>query len=120
MRNPSPKGHNFGLSPEGNSTAICAGPDSAGICAEGDTERSHSENVSARSLIKECTFPHCSCEYHCDGPKPVCAYCDQTEGLRLYHDGGGYIPQDYICEDCFTPRDDGPCFDDLPALEPKS
>jgi len=64
------------------------------------------------SIIKRCTFPHCSCEIHCD--TPVCAYCDQTEGLRQYHDGGGYIEQDYICEDCFTGTDTGPSFDDLP------
>lgn len=47
----------------------------------------------------------------------ACAYCDATENLRQLHDGGGYIPQDYICADCFTPTDDGPGFDDLPPIE---
>lgn len=45
-----------------------------------------------------------------------CEYCGATEEeteLRKHHDTQGYIPQDYICEDCFTPQDDGPCFDDL-------
>lgn len=46
----------------------------------------------------------------------ACAYCDATENLRQHHDGGGYIPQDYVCENCFVPADDGPCFDDLPAV----
>ena len=47
--------------------------------------------------------------------QPRCAYCDETDGLRSLHDGGGYIEPDYVCEACFTPQDDGPCFDDLPA-----
>lgn len=64
-------------------------------------------------MAKECVFPHCSCEVHCD--TPTCAYCDETRNLRQLHDGGGYIEPDYVCEDCFTPQDDGPCFDDLPA-----
>lgn len=46
---------------------------------------------------------------------PTCAYCDETENLRMLHDGGGFIEPDYICEDCFTPSDTGPCFDDLPV-----
>lgn len=48
-----------------------------------------------------------------DGNANECEYCGETEGLRKHHDTQGYIPQDYICEDCFTPQDDGPCFDDL-------
>jgi len=48
---------------------------------------------------------------------PCCPYCGRTDGLRLLHDGGGYTDPDYTCEDCFTPRDDGPCFDDLPVFE---
>lgn len=56
-------------------------------------------------------------------PNPECAYCGTTEGLRQCHDGGGYIKPDFICEGCFTPQDDGPCFDDLPpapSLPPPS
>lgn len=45
----------------------------------------------------------------------TCAYCDETEGLRALHDLNGVDEQDFICEQCFTPTDDGPCFDDLPA-----
>lgn len=44
---------------------------------------------------------------------PMCAYCDETKGLRKLHDMPQGIPQDYICECCFTPTDDGPGFDDL-------
>jgi hypothetical protein len=48
--------------------------------------------------------------------KPECPYCGATEGLRVLCDGGGYIPPEYTCEACFTARDDGPCFDDLPIV----
>jgi hypothetical protein len=34
----------------------------------------------------------------------------------MVNDGGGFIAPSYICEDCFTPSDDGPCFDDLPVV----
>lgn len=51
--------------------------------------------------------------------KPTCEYCDQTEGLRRWHDTAGYAPQDHICKDCFAPGDTGPDFDDLPPLEEK-
>lgn len=44
---------------------------------------------------------------------PMCPYCGAYEGLRMIHDGGGYIEPEFVCEDCFTPSDDGPCFDDL-------
>ena len=50
---------------------------------------------------------------------PTCSYCDATEGLRQHHDGGVYIAPDYVCEECFTGTDTGPCFDDLP-LAPMS
>ena len=53
---------------------------------------------------------------HMAGQRPECPYCGATEGLRVPCDGGGHIPPEYTCETCFTPRDDGPCFDDLPPL----
>ena len=55
--------------------------------------------------------------------KPECPYCGITEGLRIKSDGGlstfGFLlmPPEYTCEDCFAGTDDGPCFDDLPAVE---
>lgn len=47
---------------------------------------------------------------------PCCPYCLATEGLRIASDGRG--GPDYICEGCFTPADDGPCFDDLAPINP--
>jgi hypothetical protein len=47
-----------------------------------------------------------------------CAYCGATKNLRSnspYH--GPNNQPDWICEECFTPQDDGPCFDDLPTGE---
>jgi hypothetical protein len=49
--------------------------------------------------------------------KPECPYCGATKGLRVKCDGGGYIAPDYICEECFTGTDTGPCFDDLVPAE---
>ncbi|MGX5803370.1 hypothetical protein ACWGS9_19240 [Bradyrhizobium sp. Arg314] len=49
--------------------------------------------------------------------KIECPYCGATEGLRVACDCGIETP-DYICEGCFTPTDTGPCFDDLPELNP--
>lgn len=46
---------------------------------------------------------------------PECPYCGATTGLRALHGGWGIVPPEYTCEADFTPRDDGPCFDDLPA-----
>ncbi len=44
---------------------------------------------------------------------PTCDYCGRIDGLR--YQGLQYgAPVEFICWDCFTPRDDGPCFDDLP------
>jgi hypothetical protein len=45
---------------------------------------------------------------------PHCPYCATTQGLRIASQDpwGGHV--EYICEECFTPQDDGPCFDDLP------
>lgn len=62
------------------------------------------------------TERRCSCQPNqmSEAAKPECPYCGATEGLRQVCDGGGYIAPEYSCEDCFTPRDDGPCFDDLP------
>lgn len=48
---------------------------------------------------------------------PACAYCDGLDNVRMRCDGGGFIAPDYVCAECFKPRDDGPCFDDLPAAE---
>lgn len=47
---------------------------------------------------------------------PSCPYCGTEVGLRIACDGGGFFDPDYICEECFVPRDDGPCFDDLPEV----
>jgi hypothetical protein len=47
--------------------------------------------------------------------KPECPYCGATENLRVIR-CDGYIPDEYICADCFTGTDTGPCFDDLPAV----
>ena len=44
---------------------------------------------------------------------PTCDYCDTPDNVRLQHDGYGPIPPSFICEECFTGTDDGPCFDDL-------
>lgn len=49
--------------------------------------------------------------------QPTCPYCGTAEDLRQVHDGGGHETPEHICEDCFTPRDDGPCFDDLPTVK---
>lgn len=45
---------------------------------------------------------------------PACPYCGTTHGLRIASRDPrlGYAP-DFICADCFTAKDDGPCFDDL-------
>ncbi len=49
--------------------------------------------------------------------RPACAYCDQDDPAKLrVIDCDGYIPDDYICAECFTGTDDGPCWDDLPEL----
>lgn len=46
--------------------------------------------------------------------KRKCPYCGTDTELRAAYDGGGYEIEDLICEACFIPTDDGPCFDDLP------
>ena len=50
-----------------------------------------------------------------------CAYCGTTNGLRIHHEPlpgwGERYEADYVCEDCFTGTDTGPCFDDLPEVE---
>lgn len=50
-------------------------------------------------------------------PVPCCPFCDTTQGLRIASQDpwGGHV--EYICEGCFTPQDDGPCFDDLPLID---
>lgn len=50
-------------------------------------------------------------------PVPCCPFCATTQGLRIASQDpwGGHV--EYICEDCFTPQDDGPCFDDLPLAD---
>lgn len=50
---------------------------------------------------------------------PACPYCGTTHGLRITGRDPriGYAP-DYICADCFTGQDDGPCFDDLEPVKP--
>lgn len=50
--------------------------------------------------------------------QPTCPYCGTTTGLRKLHDGYGSVPPEYTCEADFTPRDDGPCFDDLQPYFP--
>jgi len=47
-----------------------------------------------------------------------CAYCGADEDLRSQSGFHGPNNQpDWICEKCFTPKDTGPCFDDLPTGE---
>lgn len=50
-----------------------------------------------------------------------CAYCDTMKGLRISMPSfiyrGKRHPTEWICEACFTPQDEGPCFDDLPTSE---
>ncbi|PWJ88401.1 hypothetical protein C8D77_111124 [Mesorhizobium loti] len=48
--------------------------------------------------------------------KLECPYCGATKGLRYKHRGYGPVPPEVTCEGCFTPRDDGPTFDDLPEV----
>jgi hypothetical protein len=48
--------------------------------------------------------------------EPECPYCGATKGLRYKHRGYGPVAPEVTCEACFTPRDDGPCFDDLPEV----
>ena len=50
---------------------------------------------------------------------PACWLCDATDNIRVMRDARDcfpHIPTEYVCEDCFTPRDTGPCFDDLPQV----
>jgi len=50
---------------------------------------------------------------------PECPYCGATTGLRIECQGDGLrVQTDYICADCFRGADDGPSFDDLPAVQP--
>lgn len=50
---------------------------------------------------------------------PECAYCGTTHALRVESDGCvGWALPEYICEECFSGGDTGPCFDDLPAVRP--
>ena len=48
---------------------------------------------------------------------PACPYCGTTHGLRIASQDpwGGH--KEYICAECFTGTDTGPCFDDLPLPE---
>jgi hypothetical protein len=50
--------------------------------------------------------------------EPECPYCGTSVGLRYKHRGYGPVPPEVTCEACFTPRDDGPTFDDLPEVAP--
>lgn len=47
---------------------------------------------------------------------PECPYCGETKNLRIVCPAIGKCGPVYTCEDCFTGRDDGPCFDDLPEV----
>lgn len=47
------------------------------------------------------------------GSVPECPHCGKTEGLRVKSSSFAPGEPEYICEGCFTPADDGPCFDDL-------
>jgi len=55
--------------------------------------------------------------------QPICEYCGAIANLRITCDGGLFAfgwrmrPPEYTCQGCFTATDDGPCFDDLPAIE---
>ena len=45
--------------------------------------------------------------------RPACPYCGLLDDVRVWNHGDPEL-QDFICEDCFSPSDTGPCFDDLP------
>jgi len=48
--------------------------------------------------------------------KAFCVYCDTDENevaLRVYHCDPWMNVESWICEECFTPQDTGPCWDDL-------
>ena len=51
----------------------------------------------------------------------TCEYCDETEGLRIpyafYGPEGSKWGPSFVCEECFTGPDTGPCFDDLQTAE---
>lgn len=48
------------------------------------------------------------------GQHNECKFCGTSFGLRIDSQDpwGGH--REYVCAECFTGRDDGPCFDDLP------
>lgn len=52
-----------------------------------------------------------------DAVHASCAYCGSRNvrqvGEAFTYRGKRHEP-DFICERCFVPQDDGPCFDDLP------
>ena len=45
---------------------------------------------------------------------PTCWMCGIDEGVRKISYGYLLEPAEFICGECFTPRDDHPTFDDLP------
>lgn len=45
-----------------------------------------------------------------------CFMCGSVENLRQVRPGFWTVPPEYTCEECFCPADDGPSFDDLPAI----
>lgn len=51
---------------------------------------------------------------------PICWMCETVTGLRMTTDGGGYVPPEFVCVECFTEQDDGPCFNDLTPYLPFS
>lgn len=61
------------------------------------------------------------CE-RCQEERPQCGYCGEFQRLRILHKGDpwGLIGPEYICEECFTPDDTGPCFDDLEIFEQRT
>lgn len=77
------------------------------------------ESLEAAVTVYERALAECTALIESRQPKKElhCVFCGKTEGLRQIHDGGGYVPPEYICEGCFTPTDTGPCFDDLPEAE---
>jgi hypothetical protein len=58
------------------------------------------------------------CE-RCQEERPQCGYCGTFDGIRIHQPASlcGLIGPSYICEECFTGTDTGPCFDDLEPFE---
>lgn len=90
-------------------SAINLGPEEWASRAISDQQVSAQESAKARAKMEVARAA-------ISKSAPSCPYCGTTSDLRQVHNGGGHEAPEYTCEGCFTPRVDGPCFDDLPML----